>query len=42
MVLAVNDVKLQRDNWLLMAVVYKALGNTNLAQQASEKAGGLF
>jgi len=41
-VLAVNDVKLQRDNWLLMAVVYKAMGNANLAQQASEKAGGLF
>jgi len=41
-VLAVNDIKLQRNNWLLMATVYETLGNVNLAQQAHEKAGRLL
>jgi len=41
-VLAVNDVPLQRNNWLLMAAIYKTLGNVNLAQQANEKADRLF
>lgn len=41
-VLAVNDRRLQRSNWLLMAACYKALGNTNSANKARENASRLF